>query len=215
MNVIAKDCWTKRLSLLLTIMLLLSLAAPAFAAETAHAGPFVVTERHAYNVAQGVQETELHLNTTDGDEQNLAHVMEIDLSDPTVSLRAGYKNYDGSHWGLQTVPEQVAAAEPHFREQNAAANVVGAINGCYYNIHTPKTESGVRTIPMVESVRNAFEKERYYHEALNISCRAEIDGYTDFIFINRFGNVQNQATLNKAIKRIVRDCNAEMIHFDI
>lgn len=136
MNVIAKDCWTKRLSLLLTIMLLLSLAAPAFAAETAHAGPFVVTERHAYNVAQGVQETELHLNTTDGDEQNLAHVMEIDLSDPTVSLRAGYKNYDGSHWGLQTVPEQVAAAEPHFREQNAAANVVGAINGCYYNMAT-------------------------------------------------------------------------------
>ena len=88
-------------------------------------------------------------------------------------------------------------------------------SGCYYNIHTPKTESGVRTIPMVESVRNAFEKERYYHETLNISCRAEIDGYTDFIFINRFGNVQNQATLNKAIKRIVRDCNAEMIHFDI
>ena len=84
-------------------------------------------------------------------------------------------------------------------------------SGCYYNIHTPKTESGVRTIPMVESVRNAFEKERYYHETLNISCRAEIDGYTDFIFINRFGNVQNQATLNKAIKRIVRDCNAEMI----
>ena len=84
-------------------------------------------------------------------------------------------------------------------------------SGCYYNIHTPKTESGVRTIPMVESVRNAFEKERYYHETLNISCRAEIDGYTDFIFINRFGNVQNQATLNKAIKRIVRDCNTEMI----
>ena len=84
-------------------------------------------------------------------------------------------------------------------------------SGCYYNIHTPKTESGVRTIPMVESVRNAFEKERYYHETLNISCRAEIDGYTDFIFINRFGNVQNQATLNKAIKRIVRDCNSEMI----
>ena len=64
---------------------------------------------------------------------------------------------------------------------------------------------------MAESVRKAFEQERYYHEVLDISCRAEIDGYTDFIFINRFGNVQNQATLNKAIKRIVRDCNAERI----
>ena len=84
-------------------------------------------------------------------------------------------------------------------------------SGCYYNIHTPKTESGVRTIPMVESVKKAFEKEKYYHKVLGVSCKAEIDGFTDFIFINRFGNVQNQATLNKAIKRIVRDCNSEMI----
>lgn len=34
-----------------------------------------------------------------------------------------------------------------------------------------------------------------------------IDGYTDFIFINRFGNVQHQGTLNKAIRRIIRECN--------
>ena len=61
----------------------------------------------------------------------------------------------------------------------------------------PKTKYGVRTIPMVESVMKAFEKERYYHELLGISCKAEIDGFTDFIFINHFGNVQNQATLNK------------------
>lgn len=33
------------------------------------------------------------------------------------------------------------------------------------------------------------------------------DGYTDVIFINRFGNVQHQGTLNKAIRRIIRDCN--------
>lgn len=36
-----------------------------------------------------------------------------------------------------------------------------------------------------------------------------MDGYTDFIFINRFGDVQHQGTLNKAIKRIIRDCNDE------
>jgi integrase len=34
-----------------------------------------------------------------------------------------------------------------------------------------------------------------------------VDGYTDFIFINRFGNVQHQGTLNKALRRIIRDCN--------
>ena len=33
--------------------------------------------------------------------------------------------------------------------------------------------------------------------------------YPDFIFINRFGQAQHQATLNKAIRRIIRDCNDE------
>lgn len=35
--------------------------------------------------------------------------------------------------------------------------------------------------------------------------------YTDFIFINRFGQPQHQATLNKAIRRIIRDCNDEQL----
>ncbi len=41
-------------------------------------------------------------------------------------------------------------------------------------------------------------------------CDATIDGYTDFAFVNRFGEVHNQNTqntLNKALKRIIRDCN--------
>ena len=84
-------------------------------------------------------------------------------------------------------------------------------DGCYYNIHAPKTEAGIRVIPMVESVKTALEQEKYFQEVLGISCKAKIDGYTDFIFVNRFGNVHNQVTLNKALKRIVRDCNAELL----
>ena len=34
-----------------------------------------------------------------------------------------------------------------------------------------------------------------------------VEGYTNFIFINRFGEAQHQGTINKAIKRIIRDCN--------
>ena len=30
---------------------------------------------------------------------------------------------------------------------------------------------------------------------------------TKMLFINRFGNVQHQGTVNKAIRRIIRDCN--------
>lgn len=33
----------------------------------------------------------------------------------------------------------------------------------------------------------------------------------DFIFINRFGSVQHQGTLNKALCWIVRDCNEEQL----
>lgn len=38
-----------------------------------------------------------------------------------------------------------------------------------------------------------------------------MDGYANFIFINRFGNVQHQGTLNKALRRIIRDCNDKQL----
>lgn len=85
-------------------------------------------------------------------------------------------------------------------------------NGCYFNIHSPKTKAGVREIPMLDYVREAFLMEKQYQEHNNIRCRVTIDGYTDFIFINRFGGVQHQGTLNKAIRRIVRDCNEEQLN---
>lgn len=54
-------------------------------------------------------------------------------------------------------------------------------------------------------------EEKEYQEAMGITCQAAIDGYTDFVFINRFGNVQHQGTLNKALRRIIRDCNNEVL----
>ena len=82
-----------------------------------------------------------------------------------------------------------------------------AVNGCYFNIHTPKTKAGERQIPMLENVKKAFQQEKAYQEYNNMKCKATVDGYTDFIFINRFGNLQHQGTLNKALRRIIRDCN--------
>ena len=38
-----------------------------------------------------------------------------------------------------------------------------------------------------------------------------IDGYTDFIFVNRFGECQHHSTINKGIDRIIRDCNEEQL----
>lgn len=50
--------------------------------------------------------------------------------------------------------------------------------GCYYNIHTPKTKAGKRQISMTADVKKAFLDEKVY-----------------------------QGTWNKALRRIIRDCN--------
>ena len=64
---------------------------------------------------------------------------------------------------------------------------------------------------MMDFVKEAFEKERVYQEEAEIRCTVTVDGYTDFIFVNRFGECQHQGTLNKAIRRIIRDCNDEVL----
>ena len=87
----------------------------------------------------------------------------------------------------------------------------GKQDGCTFAVNTPKTEAGKRIIPMLPKVREAFLKEKAYQEEVGISSKAEVDGFSDFIFVNRFGNVQHQGTLNKALKRIIRDCNYELL----
>lgn len=78
------------------------------------------------------------------------------------------------------------------------------VNGCYFSVNTPKTKAGYRTIPMIDVVRNAFLEERKYQKESGVPQDIKIDGYTNFIFINRYGNVQGQAVLNKALRRIMR-----------
>lgn len=82
---------------------------------------------------------------------------------------------------------------------------------CTFAINTPKTAAGKRIIPMLPKVKEAFLMEKQYQEECGLESRAVVDGYRDFIFINRFGNVQHQGTLNKALSRIVRDCNFEIL----
>ena len=81
--------------------------------------------------------------------------------------------------------------------------------GCYFNVNTPKTEAGNRQVPMLDFVKEAFLMEKERQDMLDVHCEAMVDGYTDFIFIIRFGQPQHQSTLNKAIRRIIRDCNDE------
>lgn len=87
----------------------------------------------------------------------------------------------------------------------------GDNKGCTFSINTPKTEAGNRTIPILPSVKEALQMERKMQQEFDVKCSVSIDGYSDFIFVNRFGATQYQGTLNKAIKRIIRDCNDEVL----
>lgn len=83
--------------------------------------------------------------------------------------------------------------------------------GQIFAINTPKTKAGERIIPMLPKVKEAFLMEKDMQKELGIKSESVVDGYRDFIFVNRFGNVQHQGTLNKAIRRIIRDCNYEVL----
>ena len=76
------------------------------------------------------------------------------------------------------------------------------VGGCYFTMSTPKTAAGKRTIPILPEVQKALEQERANQQELELVCEYEIDGISDFVFLNRFGQPQNPQTVNRAIKRI-------------
>lgn len=79
---------------------------------------------------------------------------------------------------------------------------------CEHRISTPKTDAGVRNIPMMEPVYLALQSE-YERQLDEGFCEAMVDGMTNFIFHNRFGMPHNPASINREIKRIVATHNAE------
>lgn len=75
--------------------------------------------------------------------------------------------------------------------------------GTFHISEGAKTVAGTRRIPIGNDVIQAFIMEKDYQEKNGIICRSKIDGYTDFIFLNRFGNIYSQRDINVAISRIV------------
>ena len=61
---------------------------------------------------------------------------------------------------------------------------------------------------MLEEVRKGLLQEREKQMVAGFS-ETVIDGYSGFLFTNRFGYIHNPMTINRAIKRIIRDCNKE------
>ena len=81
---------------------------------------------------------------------------------------------------------------------------------CDFHVSLPKTPAGVRTVPMMDQVKAAFEEEYKVQKEQGFNSTV-IDGMTGFVFCNRFGNVHNPQTVNRTIKRILTSYNAEEV----
>lgn len=79
---------------------------------------------------------------------------------------------------------------------------------CEFRVSQPKTEAGIRTIPMMKQVYDVL-KDEYERQEVEGFCVANVDGMTNFIFSNRFETPHNPAAVNRAIKRVVDAHNAE------
>jgi integrase len=82
----------------------------------------------------------------------------------------------------------------------------GEAEHCEWHITTPKTTAGCRTIPMLDEVREALLTVREW-QLSGEPCTDTIDGYTNFIFCNRYGNVYTPHSINLALERIRLACN--------
>lgn len=74
-------------------------------------------------------------------------------------------------------------------------------DGCKFHISKPKTDAGKRTIPMTESVYGAFIEVKKQNLLLGRRSSAEVDGYSDFVFVSGNGqplaiNAVNSFLLN-------------------
>ena len=98
-----------------------------------------ILSKAEYGVAPGIKETDIVINNKQLTEQNMGYVMEIDMSNPSIHIVAGYKDYQGESWGMQTVRDQAAKAEAAMKnmpQYGENTKIVGAINANFFNMAT-------------------------------------------------------------------------------
>ena len=81
-----------------------------------------------------------------------------------------------------------------------------------YVLNPPKSKAGYRSIPMTQNVKEALRMEKERQRLSGINCRSNIDGYTNFVFLNRFGGVRDVRSLNASLRRIIEKCNQEILN---
>ncbi|HJB39546.1 MAG TPA: tyrosine-type recombinase/integrase [Candidatus Ruthenibacterium avium] len=73
-----------------------------------------------------------------------------------------------------------------------------------YRVTSPKTDSGIRKIPLLAPAREALLNE--IESRINVQA-IEIDGYSDFVFLNKKGYPMYAAAYDTAFNNLVRKYN--------
>lgn len=76
-------------------------------------------------------------------------------------------------------------------------------DGCKFHISTPKTESGIRIIPMTQEVVKAFEEQGKINFMLAKDKSIEVDGYSGFVFTAKSGRPLMPNAVNNVLYNIV------------
>lgn len=73
---------------------------------------------------------------------------------------------------------------------------------------SPKTDSGIRVIPMTKDVCKALMKQRQNQLSKGWRTNVEIDGYSDFVFSTKNGNPIMPSAVNNLLLNIVNRYNS-------
>lgn len=121
---------TLALALVLCMLPFSVFAAVDYNLGTTNCDFYKLISKTDYNLAPGAVETEIVINDETGNNRNVIHAIEVDLTNPNISVMPTNKNISETvdytnteNWGIQTVTEQAAHVE-----NNLGLNVVGAMN---------------------------------------------------------------------------------------
>lgn len=138
---------------------------------------FKLTSEQDYDIAPGITETNATVRKKSSDGQSKVYIANVDLSNSTVGVLAGYKDYDSSgKFGMQTVRDQAAACE-----KKTGKKIVFAMQGDYYNMTSGKP-TGVlimNGITVSPAIKDGIISEEAYFAILKDGTAVIRDGGTD------------------------------------
>lgn len=80
-------------------------------------------------------------------------------------------------------------------------------DGCKFHIHSPKTDSGIRIIPMSQKVYEAFMEQKRLNILLGKNENVKVENYTGFVFVTRNDRPFIPTSVNKVLYKIVNAHN--------